>query len=139
MGKAVWEVYRHNFNSDIIEKYNVLSHGTFIKYAQEHKKKNKTKEEFADNLRKELMYYFWSKCEHEVILDKQGDKYYIKPWAERKQGISLDVTDDEFDWASFYDWVNYLKYSKDGEIKIDVYDQVMYKFKDFVDYCWEAV
>lgn len=41
MGKAVWEVYRHNFNSDIIEKYNVLSHGTFIKYAQEHKKKNK--------------------------------------------------------------------------------------------------
>ena len=37
-------------------------------YPKKAAKKCQTKDEFAKNLRSELMYYFWSKCEWEVLL-----------------------------------------------------------------------
>lgn len=41
-------------------------------------------DEFADGLKKYLMYYMWSKCEYEIILS---------PWTGRADDIKIDVYD----------------------------------------------
>ena len=135
-----WNVYYHCFNSDEFKKVNILKeHGGFIEYVKKHKKKCKgNKEEFKENLRRELQFYFWAKCEWEVIITKKDNRIIMTPWVGRNKYLSLDVTDNEdFNWIRFYDWIKEQKYAnKDGAIKIDVYDQVMFKFDEFADYVW---
>lgn len=136
---AGWNVYYHSWNANEFKKLNILKeHGSFVEYIKKHKKKYKdNKEEFANKLRSELMYYFWSKSEWEVIITKKDGRIIMTPWCGRKEDIELDVTDNEdFDWISFYNWMADKKYGKDGSIKIDVYDQVWYRWDEFVDYCW---
>lgn len=134
---AAWNVYYHNFNRNQLEPYDLLGHGGFSKYASEYKKKYKSVEEFADKLKSELMYHFWSKCEWEVILTKENDRIIMRPWVGRRGETSLDVTDmEDFDWVGFYDKVAKKYIARDGSIKIDVYDQVMFRFREFIDYCW---
>ena len=133
-----WNVYYHNINSNKFETYNILKHGIFVDYIKKHKKKY-NKEEFEEKLKQELMYYFWCKSEYEVIITKKDNRIIMTPWVGRKEEISLDVTDNEdFDWLGFYDWISYKKYAVDGSIKIDIYDQVRYRWDEFVEYCWET-
>lgn len=133
-----WKVYYHNFNRNLIGPYDLFVHGKFPEYIRKHIEKCKTKEEFADKVKSELMYYFWSKCEWEVLLVRENDRIIIKPWIGCGEEVSLDVTDaEDFDWVGFYDKATKIRVVRDGAVKIDVYDQVMFKFNDFVDYCWE--
>lgn len=61
-----WYVLKENFNTRKIEKYNVLSGWEDdIKKAR---KKCKTKEELKEWLKREFMYYYWSKCECEIFV-----------------------------------------------------------------------
>ncbi len=62
-------------------------------------KKCKTKEEFAEALRHSLMYYFWSKCEWEVL---------ISPWfgSRNTKDIKVDVYwQIKNNWEIFVDYV----------------------------------
>lgn len=93
-----WYVYYHDFNAQKIIKWNVFNHGSFRKEVDELLKEELTKEEFTDKLKHQLMYYFWSKCEYEVIL---------LPWTGQAD-----------------------------DTKIDIYDQIMMNFDNFVDYVW---
>ena len=55
-------------------------------------------DEFADGLKKYLMYYFWSKCEYEIILS---------PWTGQADDIKIDVYDQimmNFDRLVDYCW-----------------------------------
>ena len=57
-----------------------------------------SKDEFADGLKKYLMYYFWSKCQYEIILS---------PWTGRADDIKIDVYDQimmNFDRFVDYVW-----------------------------------
>lgn len=63
MTDLVWNVVYHDISTDKIKVYNIFKHGSFMEDLQKHYKKHKTKETFAEALRKSLMYYFWSKCE----------------------------------------------------------------------------
>ena len=58
-----WMVYYHDSNRKEIRAINVLEHWRFRKNVAEYAKKIKDKEEFAQKLRSELMYNFWSKFE----------------------------------------------------------------------------
>ena len=138
--KLEWNVRIHNFNRDTFDLYNIFNHGgcnSYIGKIFKEFKKSENKEEFAEKLRRELMYYFWSKCEYEVVITKRDEKIIMSPWVGRKE-IELDVTEDKnFDWLGFYDYMKEKKWSKDGSIKIDVYDQVKFNWDKFVDYCWK--
>ena len=79
-----WYVYYHDSNTQKIIKYNIFNHGTFTKEMNEIKKKTSTKEEFAEKLDHMMRYYFWSKCEYEIILS---------PWTGRADDIKIDVYD----------------------------------------------
>lgn len=59
-----WYALREDFNSREVKHYNVLS--GWEEDIKKARKKVKTREEFKAWLRREFMYYYWSKCEHEI-------------------------------------------------------------------------
>ena len=69
MEKLVWNVYIENINKGQIEVYNIFDHRGFnedlLKIYNESKD---NKDEFLIKLQRSLQYYFWSKCEWEIIL-----------------------------------------------------------------------
>lgn len=134
-----WYVRRFDTNKNEIETMNVL-YGSFYKdYFKKLKKKFKSKEEFATELKHEMMYHFWSRCEWELIIRVTEDnRVFLLPWCgcRNPEMCKIDVTDDpDFDWRGFANMhINEQVYK--NEAKIDVYDQLQYVWDDFVSYCW---
>lgn len=93
-----WYVFYHDFNARKIIQWNIFNHGTFRKEVESLLKEKLIRTEFDALLERKLMYYFWAKCECEIVLT---------PWVGRA-----------------------------GDVKIDIYDQIMMNFKRFVDYVW---
>ena len=61
----------NNTNMKKIIKLNIFRHASFCKYVDKHAETCISKDEFIENIKKELMYYFWSKSEYEIV---------ISPW-----------------------------------------------------------
>lgn len=129
----------YNTNGNHIEDYDVLKHREFE--IKQLKKKCATKDEFAEFLRREFMWRFWSKAEWELIVTKGEDgRVVLSPWCGcvDPDGCSVDITDDEsFDWSGFADEHIKRQIFK-NQAKIDVYDQIMYggRFDDLVTKLW---
>lgn len=93
-----WYVYYHDSNTQKIIKWNVFNHGSFKNEVDKLLKDKVTKEDLIDKLKRQLMYYFWSKCEYEIILS---------PWTGRADDIKIDVYDQimmNFDRFVDYCW-----------------------------------
>lgn len=98
MDLPVWNVYYHNSNKDQIIPYNVFEHGGIRKDIYNAVKQEKNKEEFAEILRKSLMYYYWSRAEWEVIIGPLFSGHKTKE-------IKVDVFDQVFiNWDLFVDY-----------------------------------
>lgn len=92
-----WYVYYHDSNAKKIIKWNVFEHGTFKNEINKLLKEKVNKEEFAERLKRELMYYFWSRCEYEIILS---------PWTGEGDDIKIDIYDQiAMNWDKFVDYV----------------------------------
>lgn len=129
----VWNTYLYNCNLHEIIHYNVLKYREAD--IKKYKKKCKTKEEFEDKLRSDVMSQYWARCEYEIFLVKQDDRYFLKSLFGRDLR-GFDVTDSELlDIKEFFEWITARKHHKDG-VKIDVFDQLNFRWKEFVDYCW---
>lgn len=64
-----WYVYYESVNSKEITELNVFQHDGFMDGCRTAARKcNGDKEVFAEKVRRELMYYFWCKCEYEIVL-----------------------------------------------------------------------
>lgn len=98
MDNLVWNVIYHEYNGDKITTFNVFHHSGFVEDIRKHRKKCKTKDEFAVELKRSLMYYFWSKCEWEIL---------ISPWCggKNKEPIKVDVY-----WQIMNNWDLFLDY-----------------------------
>jgi hypothetical protein len=128
-----WEAMNFDVNTEKFKPYNVLAYREdFIKKL---KKKVSTKEEFTQQMKREMMYYFWSKCEWEVILTNKDGRIIMSPWVG-PENITLDVTDrEDFDWVDFFSQ-QAKRYINKISIKIDIWDQIFYQWDAFIDYCW---
>ena len=95
-----WNVYYESFNNRKIETFNLFDHGRFLADTKKNAKKNiHDYEAFKDQLRRDLMYYFWSKCEWEIILSAWIRKDSTKP-------IKIDVWDQvNLNWEVFCKYV----------------------------------
>lgn len=94
-----WNVYFHNYNKNEIEPYNIFNHSCFTYEVKQAIKKYKDKDTFAEKLKIKLAYYFWSKCEWEII---------ISPWIGKKESCNekIDVYDQVMlNWDIFVDYV----------------------------------
>ena len=97
-----WNVYIHNINLDKIEKYNIFEHGSFMKDLEKACQECESKDMFAEKIKSELRYYFWSKCQWEIV---------ISPWvgSSKPCDIKIDVFDQvmmNFDIFVDYVWDN---------------------------------
>lgn len=64
-----WNVYVSDFNAKNIKTHNLFNHGGLVEDLKKNLKKNKDdREAFEAQLRRDLMYWYWSKCEWEIIL-----------------------------------------------------------------------
>ena len=97
-----WYVYVENFNARRIEVVDALDH---CKIREELpriiREVGKDKEQFAELLKRELMYWYWSKCEWEIILTS---------WPPDQSGKFQDMKIDVYDqiclnWDVFVDYV----------------------------------
>lgn len=132
-----WIVYRHNFNADKIETYNVLGSKHFLEEIKKIMKKCKDRDEFSEALKIEMMYHFWSRCEWELIIEiTEDNRIFLIPWVGCREPdeVKIDVTDDEsFDWRGFAE-LHIGQQVYKTKAKIDVYDQLNYRWEEFVDY-----
>lgn len=134
-----WNVYYYNFNAERIETFNIFKHNAFVKYISEYCKDIKDKSEFANIVKRELQYFFWDKSEWELIIKLTDDnRVFLYPWCGSKnpENEKVEVTyKTNFDWLIFAEHrIGKQIYQK--EAKIDVYDQVMFVWDNFVDYIW---
>lgn len=137
-----WNVYYYNINRNKIELFNIFDHWSFCEYAKKAIKKYKTKEEFAEQLKRELQYFFWSKAEYELVVHIEGNRIFLIPWCgcrnpeEVKIEINPVVTEYGFNWLEFARLHTERQRYK-NKAKIDIYDQVMFNCDKFVDWCWD--
>ena len=64
----VWNVFRYDINKREIITYNIFNHGGFVEDIEKMRKNKITSVDFKDRLKQVLMYYFWAKCEYEVVI-----------------------------------------------------------------------
>lgn len=126
-----WIVYRHDFNGQKIKTFNIFDHGRFCEDVEKHFKKYKNKDEFAEHLKRSLMYYYWSKSEWEVV---------ITEWVPHITMEELDRLNTEREKTlKEYNREPYVLYiNPDVGKKIDVYEQVMNNWDIFFDYVWNS-
>lgn len=124
-----WYVYRENANTKRIEIYNIFDHASFKADVQEAYATSKTKDEFVERLKRSLMYYFWSKCEYEVVITDWPTHVSV----EEVERMSAEIVKYETDYGHkpYSTGVN-LKVAE----KIDIYDQVRLNWLSFVNYVW---
>ena len=96
--ELVWNVYVHNINQDTIEVYNIFQYKSFYKSLYKAKVKYLKKscfrfDAFMEEVKKELMYYFWSRCEWEVVT-----KAWVGGKAERETDVYCQVM---INWDAF--------------------------------------
>lgn len=99
MKQPVWNVYYNRMPQNKIVVYNVLSHGGVKKDIVNATKKVKTKAEFGEELRRSLMYYFWSRSEYEIL---------VRAWCggNGDEEIKIDIYDQiKCNWNVFLDYV----------------------------------
>lgn len=95
-----WNVLYYNINRRQIESYNIFSHSDFCWEFSKIVKKHEDKVLFAEELWHCLMYYFWSKCEYELL---------VYPWPcsiERDKPCKIDSFGQiTHNWSAFVDYV----------------------------------
>lgn len=95
-----WNVYYENINHKKIETFNVFDHGRFLEDCRKVAKKyGKDRAAFSEQLRKELLYYFWCKAEFEVVI---CPLFQVKDFDGEKVDIYSQVM---LNWDIFVDYV----------------------------------
>lgn len=99
-----WNVFTSDWNAGKIVVTDIFEHTRFLDDCRKNYRKNgrgehADREAFTDQLRRDLMYYYWSKCEWEVVLS-------LWPGDERFQELKVDVYDQvRLNWDRFTDYV----------------------------------
>ena len=126
----VWNVYREDFNHRAIVKYNIFDHSGFAQDVNKLLKEDIAKDEFIERLKRSLMYWFWCKSEHEVVITS-WPVYIDKAELDR-----LTTEHEEYNnkWGHYPYKINV---SPDVGEKVDIYSQITSLNWDiFVNYVW---
>ena len=79
-----WYVYKCDINRNIVTQWNIFNHKNFYDGCLKLIKNNLSKKDFNERLKQEIMYYFWGKCQYELI---------ISPWVGKAHDIKISVFD----------------------------------------------
>ena len=103
-----WNVFYSSFTLREIKTFNIFKHGGFFEDCLKAKKKyGEDRDAFEEEVRKSLSYYFWSKCEWEIILSHW-------PPREGESGRKIDVYEQvRMNWNAFTEYL----WQHRGELK----------------------
>ena len=94
-----WNVYISDFNGRKMDVHNIFEHSGVEEDLRKIAKKFTGKEDFAREVRRSLMYWYWSKCEWEIILSHWPP---LRGAREEK----IDVWDQvNLNWQVFIDYL----------------------------------
>ena len=103
--EIVWNVFREIPNRWCIEPYNIFKHGCFredVKKVLKTSRLNKAEKE--EKIRRCLQYYFWCKCEHEIVIC--GFPPSTNPEKDYNKGKKVDIyTQVMMNWDIFFDYL----------------------------------
>lgn len=135
-----WPTLIHDFNAKTVRTHDVLAYRE--DQVKKLKKQYKTKEEFAKELDKDLMWQYWSRSEYEMILYIADNRVYLEPWCGIFKDGKIDITDDPtFNWLAFAKKLLSERGWHDANnnrtsVKFDIYDQLKFRFDEFIDFVW---
>ena len=133
-----WNVKRYEFNRKTIEDFDVIPY--ICRFISKLKRQAVNKEVFAKKLFGEMKFRFFRKSEFEIELELLFDgRILLKPCFgyDVAGDAILDVTDNiDFDWKGFAEKYKELNHNK-NEFTIDVWNQLSYRWDDFVTCCWK--
>jgi hypothetical protein len=99
-----WNVFLADWNGNKVVSYNIFRHTKFKNECDvAWKKCHNNKSLFGELVERSLMYYFWSKCEWEILI-------YDFPYNENFKPSKVDVYDQVIlNWDRFieYLWRHY--------------------------------
>lgn len=127
--ELVWNVFVEDINARKIEVHNIFDHHRFMEDLVDIKKEvMNDRNAFADKVRTSLMYFYWSKCEWEVV---------VTSWPPYVNGSEIGKLEFERNNA-IENYGGFIRASVNLETdkKIDVYDQVMMNWDVFIEYLW---
>lgn len=125
----IWNVYCEDWNNKEIVKFNIFDHAGFYDDVCKAAKKCETKEEFANEVKQSLMYYFWSRAEYEIVLTS------LTCNIDKKELDRLNTEYEEYNTKYGHYPYQISVYPTVGK-KVDVFSQVELNFDAFIDYCW---
>lgn len=118
-----------DFNAKEIKIINIFDHEGFKEDIKNALKKFDAKEKFAEDIRKSLAYYFWAKCEYEVVISS-FPAHITKEELERLNKEFKNNT-EKYGHEPYCMWI-----SPAVGKKVDIYEQVKLNWDIFVDYVW---
>lgn len=98
MDSLHWNVIYRNATCRKIDTFNLFGHIRFAEEVRKQLKKCKCREEFAQELKKSVMYYFWGKCEWEIL---------VSPWVG---GNSTETIKIDPYWQVMNNWEIFVDY-----------------------------
>lgn len=135
-----WNTLIHDWNTKTVQPHDVLT------YREDRIKKLKkiyiTKEEFANALKLDFQWQYWAQCEYEMILYIEDERVYLEPWVGCFNDGRIDITDNKLlDWPVFAKKMLSKRAWHDKEnnrdyVKFDIYDQLMFRFDELIDFVW---
>jgi hypothetical protein len=127
-----WRVFREDPNKRTIEYHDIFK-GTYLQEEVEALMHSAhSKEEFAAELKQKLMYRYWSRSEHEIVITSWPPYINVENIDEMKKEV--EKHNAECNWEQ-------KRISPNLTIarKIDVFDQIAMNWPQFVDYVWENI
>ena len=125
-----WRVLRENPNKRTIEYYDIFKGGHLQEEIEALMHSAHSKEEFAAMLKKKLMYHYWARSEHEVVITSSP------PYIETQEVGELKAEVDDYRRQYERDLVR-VSPNLTVATKIDIFDQISMNWPQFVDYVWE--
>lgn len=93
-----WHVFYHSPSEDGIRPWNIFNHASFREDVVKHLKDKKLDDRsFAEEVKRDLLYYFWCKSEYEIVLSQ---------WVGRECEVKVDIYTQVY--MNFEHFINYL-------------------------------
>ena len=127
--KLEWNVFVEDWNRNEIKTFNIFKHGRFLEDVKKSLKKFDNKEDFAEELRKDLAYYYWGKCEWETIITSFPTRITKEELDRLNKEFKKDS--ERYEHEPYSMWISPTVYKK-----VDVYEQIRLNWDIFVGYVW---
>ena len=127
-----WNVFFEDFNSKQIVNRDIFKGGKLEEFCVNLKKSTLTKQQFAEELRKELMYHYWARSEYEIVLTSWPP--YIKTEDVYELAHDIQENKEQYNTTPVRVCVN-----PTVARKVDIYEQIQMNWDVFVDYVYNNV